>query len=212
MSAGPVSAAEHKEISSRIRERETATSGEIFAVIAGRSSDYFFVAGFFAGLWAIALGCAIALAVKFWRLDVSILTVVLGQLAGYVSLLLAFHWFPGLRMGVVPRPIAWRRASDNAQRQFLAHGVHQTKGRTGVLLFVSLAERYAEVVADSEVDAVVDQSVWNETVELLVDSAAEDRLAEGFLKAIDLAGGVLAKHFPPGPDTGNELDDRLVEI
>ena len=71
----------------------------------------------------------------------------------------------------VPRRLRYRRAHDNALKQFLARNVHITTARTGVLIFVSLAERYAEVVADSGINAKVPQETWNDIVADLVAHA-----------------------------------------
>ena len=87
-----------------------------------------------------------------------------------------------------------------------------TAARTGVLVFVSLAERYAEVVADSGIDSRVGQHVWDGVVRDLTAHAGDDRLADGFVKAIETVGTVLAEHFPASPGDTNELDDHLVEI
>ena len=46
----------------------------------------------------------------------------------------------------------------------------------------------------------------------LTAHAGDDRLADGFIKAIEQAGAVLAEHFPVTSGDSNELDDHLVEI
>ena len=127
--------------------------------------------------------------------------------------MLALLWLaPALRIHLVPRRLRYRAAHDNAMRQFLARNVHVTAARTGVLIFVSLAERYAVVLADSGIDARVDQQVWNDVVRKLTAKAAGDLLAEGFIEAVEAVGAVLAEHFPVTPGDVNELDDHLVEI
>ena len=84
--------------------------------------------------------------------------------------------------------------------------------RTGVLIFVSLDERYAEVVADSGINAKVRQDEWNAIIADLVAKAGAERLTDGFVGAIDAVGAMLAAHFPPRKRNPNELDDHLVEI
>jgi len=113
---------------------------------------------------------------------------------------------------MVPRRLRYQAAHANAIKQFLARNVHRTTARTGVLVFVSIAERYAEVVADSGIDAKVGQHVWDGVVRDLTAHAADDRLADGFVKAIEQVGSVLAEHFPVTYGDTNELDDHLVEI
>lgn len=203
---------DHARITEAIKAAESRTSGEIFAVVARQSDDYFYVAGFMAGLWSLAVGVVLAMVAYLMQFQVPLPVFVAAQLASLVTFIVMFRTFPDLRMMFVPHKIAYRRASNNAVRQFLAHGVHATAGRTGVLLYMSLAERYAEVVADSEINACVEQDAWDAMVSIMTQSAAKGDIAAGFIAAIEQSGALLARHFPPIPGDENELDDRLMEI
>jgi putative membrane protein len=207
-----ISEAEHKQISDAVRAAEKSTSGEIFTVVAQVSDDYFFVSGFFAGLWSLLLGLALIAAKWFWELEFTVEAVVAAQLVTFFVFMAVLWVFPWLRLWFVPQSIAYRRASANAVRQFLAHGIHGTTGRSGVLLFVSVAEHYAEVIADEGINAKVEQHEWNTMVAELTEHAAKGALAQGFLVAIGHAERLLAEHFPPGNEPENELDDKLVEL
>jgi putative membrane protein len=90
--------------------------------------------------------------------------------------------------------------------------VHRTAGRTGVLIFVSLTERYAEVIADVGIGSRVDPLLWEDTIRDLTAHARQEKLADGFVQAIGSVGAVLAEHFPLSPGNENELDDHLIEI
>lgn len=207
-----LAAADHDRIAQAIREAEAETSGEIYCVVAGSSDSYFYPAAFFITLAVMLASLIAAVALEYWwvsvRLPVFWAAVALALAAAWLVLLLA----PGLRMHFVPRRLRYRRAHDNALKQFLARNVHITTERTGVLVFVSLAERYAEVVADAGIDAKVPQETWNGIVAELVDHARGDRLADGFVSAIAAVGALLSTHFPHRADDANELDDHLVEI
>ncbi|MGH6763421.1 MAG: TPM domain-containing protein [Phyllobacterium sp.] len=207
-----VSNEDHARISQAIHDAESGTSGEIFAVLARRSDDYFFVAGFviFCGILLAAI--VVALAAHWYWFDISLPVFGLAMLAAFVSAALVLWFFPSLRLALVPRRIRYHRAHLNALQQFMARNVHVTTERTGILLFVSLAEHYAEVVADSGINAKVEQRDWNHIVSLLIDHAAQDRLADGFVAAIEQSGQLLTEHFPVQPDDINELENRLVEL
>ena len=104
------------------------------------------------------------------------------------------------------------RARKAAIEQFLAKGVHATRERTGVLIYVALVDHRVEVVADEGIYAKASPKVWDEAVAALVDGLRNGRAADGFVRAIELAGVVLAEHFPPRVDNPNELSDHLIEI
>jgi len=204
--------ADHDRIAEAIRAAEAETAGEIYCVVARSSDSYFYPAAFFVTLGIVVAGIIAAILLEYWwisvRLPVFWAAVVLALVAGWLVLLLV----PDLRIHFVPKRLRYQRAHDNALKQFLARNVHITTARTGVLLFVSLAERYAEVVADSGINAKVGQDTWNGIVAGLVSHARADRLADGFVEAVGVVGTLLARHFPRRADDLNELDDHLVEI
>ena len=78
----------------------------------------------------------------------------------------------------------------------MLRGIGRTEGRTGVLVFVSLAERYARIVADEAIAQRVAQADWQGAIDALIDHMREGRIADGFVEAIERCGGVLATHFP----------------
>jgi putative membrane protein len=124
---------------------------------------------------------------------------------------IALSW-PPIRFHLVPRRAGHNRAHAEAMRQFFAQGLYQTENRTGVLIFASAAERYAEIVADAGINAKVTPDVWDNAVAALVAGIRSGRPADGFIAAVEQCGAVLARHFPPGTLKRNELPNRLVEI
>jgi len=213
MAAGNVLTDKDRErVAEAIRQAEKKTSGEIYCVLARVSDSYFFPAAFFVSLSILAVSLLAALLLHHWWIAIPPFSLVATQLAALAAALLVLMLFPGLRMHLVPRSLRFRRAHDNALRQFLARNIHTTRDRTGVLIFVSLAEHYAEIVADAGINAHVPQERWNETVENLTARAAEGRLADGFVEAVQLLGAELALHFPPGEANPDELDNHLAEI
>ena len=105
-----------------------------------------------------------------------------------------------------------RQARRLAREQFYAQGLHLTRGRTGVLLFVSVAERYVEILADEGIHQRVPEGTWDRVVAEFVGRVREGRIAEGFSIAIAACGDILAAQCPREPDDRNELPDRLVQI
>lgn len=203
---------EHEAVAAAVRAAEGKTSGEIFCVVAKRSDDYFFPAAFIvtASMVALSLGLAWILHLAWYELRPT--TLVAAQVAAIACALAVLWLAPGLRIHLVPRRLRYRRAHDNAMRQFLSRNVHLTAERTGVLLFVSLAEHYAEVVADAGINRRVAQETWDGVVRDMVDHARRGAIADGFVAAVAAVGALLAEHFPVGAADANELDDHVVEI
>ncbi len=207
-----VTAQDHKRIAAAIQAAESHTNGEIHAVMARRSDDYFVASGFIVSACLILVAALIALYLdRHWHsISLSLYSLlVLGAWLVCMGLL----WFlPNARLLFIPKSMARKRAHQNAAVQFLARNMHATKNRTGVLLFVSLAERYAEVVADEGIAKFVAQSEWDGIVDVLTGHASKGNVADGFEEASVLSGALLAIHFPRTNDDANELDDHLVEL
>lgn len=201
-----ISRADKDRVSAAIARVEQTTSGEIFCVIARQCGDYRMVPLIWAALLALLVPLPIIL---FSPLPAR--WIYLAQLALFViaSLILSI---PRIRFHVVPRRMMHGQAHAEAVRQFCAQGLHKTEGRTGVLIFASEAEHYAEVIADTGIHAKVKPVVWDDAVRVLIDEIAKDRAADGFIAAIDRCGKVLAQHFPPGALNRDEIPNRVIEI
>ncbi|KAB2665776.1 TPM domain-containing protein [Brucella tritici] len=207
-----IGAEDHARIAEAIRKAETETSGEIYAVLARSSDDYFFAAGFVATCGILIASVIAAFLAHWYWFDIRLPMFGLAVLAAFLTAMLVLWFFPAIRMMLVPRRIRYKRAHLNALQQFLARNVHITEHRTGILLFVSMAEHYAEVIADAGIHARVEQDEWNAIVATLIHHASRAQVAEGFVLAIGQAGLLLEKHFPAGADNINELDDHLIEL
>ena len=197
-----------KLVADAIRAAEARTTGEIYCVIAKHASDYRLVPI----AWAAALALFVPLPLIY--LDAWPAEMIYGcQLAAFFIAALVLS-YPGLRFHIVPRKAKQDRAHAAAMRQFWAHGLDQTEHRTGVVIFASEAERYAEIIADAGIHRKVAPDVWNDAVAALIDGIKSDQPAEGFISAIEKCGAVLALHFPlpAGAKNPDTLPNRLVEI
>ncbi|MER8609390.1 MULTISPECIES: TPM domain-containing protein [unclassified Mesorhizobium] len=212
MATRPISPEDHERIADAIRAAESKTDGEIYCVVAHASDGYFFPAAFMAMLGMLVVSLAVGYGLEAWWLSIRLPHFVIAELLALASVLILLWALPALRIHLVPRRLRYQAAHANAMKQFLARNVHRTAARTGVLVFVSIAERYAEVVADSGIDSRVGQHVWDGVVRDLTAHAGDDRIADGFVRAVEAVGAVLAEHFPMSTGDSNELDDHLVEI
>jgi putative membrane protein len=193
-------------ITDAIYAAEAKTSGEMFCVIAQRSSDYRLVPVAWAALLALLVPLPL-IHFTYWSAS----TTYLVQLAVFIAATVVLS-LPAIRYRIVPGAAKRDRAHAEAMRQFLAQGLHRTANRTGVLIFASEAEHYAEIVADAGIDAKVTPEVWDRAIAALIDAIKQGRPGDGFVAAIEQCGAVLAQHFPPGAMNRDELPNRLVEL
>jgi putative membrane protein len=117
---------------------------------------------------------------------------------------------PAVRYRIVPRRTMHGRCHAEAMRQFLAQGLHLTEKRTGVLIFASVAEHYAEIVADAGINSKVEPGAWQAAIAAMIAAIRDGRPADGFIAAIEQCGAKLAQHFPPGAIKRDELPNKLV--
>ena len=198
--------ADRARVVEAIRGAESKTSGEIYCVITGASSGYRLVPL----AWAALVALTVPLPLIHFT-DWPAIVIYLLQLIAFVVTLVVLSR-PGLRYRLVPSRTKRDRAHAEGVRQFLARGLQNTEARTGVLIFVSVAERYAEILADAGIDRMVTPDVWERAVSALIQGIKSGRPADGFVAAIEQCAAVLAEHVPPGAINRDELPNAMVEM
>ncbi|MCG9917636.1 MAG: TPM domain-containing protein [Phenylobacterium sp.] len=219
-------------VKTAVRTAEARTRGELYCVIAEESSDYRETPFLWAGLTALAApailllagvevsvpdafapwtaaqaGAAVELAVR------GALTTTLALQAALFIVVAVIGALGPVRRFMTPRSVKLERARRHAQELFLARNLHQTRERTGVLIFVSLAEHAAELIADEGIAAVVAQSRWDGAMAALIAEAKAGRTGAGLVAAVSQVGDILAEHFPANAqDNPNELPDGVIQI
>jgi putative membrane protein len=221
----------YDRVAEAIRAAETRTSGEIFCVMARRVSAYRDISLGWAAAAALILPLGLipfgfeaawvpGLGSSWEAAHLASRDVTVGQALGAYALIQATVFLivllvtsiPAVSRIVTPRSIRQARVRKAALQQFLAHGLHVTEARTGVLIFAALGDHQVEVVADAGIHSKVDQAVWADAVEVLAKGLKRGDPAGGFVDAIALCSAVLAEHFPPAPRNPNEVEDKLVVI
>ncbi len=201
-----ISADDQRRIAEAIQHAEAATSGEIVCVLSHAASDYAEIPL----LWSVFLALALPwplITFTHW----SVQHIYLVQLAVFLAAGLALTQ-QRLRLLLVPRRILRARAHAAALEQFELRHVSHTAARTGILIFVSLAERYVRIIADTGIAAKIPQDEWQSIVDALIGEARAGRVVEGFISAIAACGSRLAAHFPADRNQKNQLPDRIYFI
>jgi len=202
-----ISETDRQKITDAIAEAETHTAGEIVAVIAPASGSYVYAAFFWPAIVALLVPAPF-IHWTWWPIQ----TIYALQLGVFAALTLLLLLWRGLRLAVVPGSLKRQIAHRRALEQFLAQNLHTTPGRTGVLIFVSVAERYAEIVADAEIARHVDQATWRGIVDELTAKIGAGDAVAGFLSAIRAVAAPLAQHFPPGTHPHDSLPNHLIVL
>ena len=200
------SAEERATIEADITKAERDTSGEIIVVAATASAGYFAYAIMWAALLALLVPWPLIYLTN-WPVE----HIYLAQLGVFILGALLMQW-EALRFAIVPSSIKRARAHQKAVEQFLAQNLHTTKGRTGVLIYVSFAEHYVEVIADDGIYKKVPQETWSGVVNTLTTHLGRGERTQGFITAIETCGKILAKHFPPGRVDKDELPNHLIVL
>ena len=198
-----------ERVETAIADAESRTSGEIVPILVRRSSTVGHVP-----LLAFSL---------------VLLGVLLSDLPVYLSRLGGPHWVWltvswglafGLAVALSRLDVTQRLLTSQADQiqqvemraevEFYEHGVGRTEGHTGILLYVSLMEHRAVVLADQAIAEKVDGQVWQELVDLMIQGVKRGDFADGMTQAIQRCGDLLSPHFPGPEGDVNELRDHLV--
>ena len=221
-----LSEADHLAVSAAVAAAEEQSAGEIVTIISGESNSFHDVALLWSALVAFAALAVLALFPDFylglidrllgnwaseWSARHVLLLALTAATAKFLAMWLLQLWKP-LRLALVPGPLKHARVRDRAVRYFKVGAERRTHGRTGILIYLSLAEHRAEIVADAAIADKVAPEVWGEAMAALIAEIRAGRPGAGMVAAVEQVGAVLAQHFPRADDDKNELPDRLIEL
>lgn len=191
-------------VAAAIQNVERETDAELVTVLAARADNYSYIPLLWAGILALLLP-GVANYVGGWlSADLLLLT----QWGMFIALSLLFR-LPGISTRLIPRQVRYWRASNLARRQFLEQNLHHTEGGTGMLIFVSEAERYVEILVDRGIARKLDNTVWEDIVADFTARVRQGRTREGFLECIAACGQLLKSHVPATHER-NELPNHLI--
>lgn len=198
-----------KRIEEAVARAEAGTSGEIVPYIAWQSDSYPEAHWQGAALGAAGACLAVFLFDRYNPLWHPLGFILAGVLAGAALGALAGRFLPPLRRRLIGRERLGAMVQRRAHEVFLHQELFKTAERTGILLFVSLFERQAAVVADSGISAKVAAGDWDRAAALIADGARDNALPEGLAGAAGLCHEVLLKAgFTARAGDRNELPDR----
>ena len=221
-----LSEADFDAVSRAVAAAEANTAGEIVTVVADRSDGYTDVAL----VWSVGVAfTAIAVLTFFPNFYLDKIDWVLGTwnnawtpreifgLALFVGIVkfagmwLIQLWQP-LKFWLIPGPIKSHRAYHRALAIFRVGAQGRTSGKTGILIYLSMREHRAEIVADEAITSKVAPEAWGEAMAAMLAELKRGQVGAGMAAAVERVGRILAEHLPRRADDVNELPDRLIEL
>lgn len=221
-----LSHADHARISAAVHAAEQHSAGEIVTIVTDRSDGYTDIALAWAVLAAFTALTALSIFPDFFlglydrimghwdRAWTPAAVLTLGAsfaILKFLGVLLIQLW-PPVKWVLIPGHIKAARVRARAITCFKVGAERRTDGHTGILIYVSLREHRAEIVADSAIAAQVSPEIWGEAMAAMLGHIRGGNLADGMIAAVGKVGAVLAEHFPRAENDRNELPDRLIEV
>lgn len=197
---------EMQQVESAVKRIEARTQGEIVPVLVECSDVYSGARWRFAILFALVVTYLASLGFHDPRFGfhyffaAEIVLIVVGLL------LTRINWLMQL---LVDDATTQEEVQQRARQFFHDRGLHATRARTGILIFVSRLERRIEILADSGIHAHVGEAFWRQIVELMLPMVQQGKFSEAFLAALERCEEPLARHFPKQSDDVNELPDSV---
>jgi putative membrane protein len=197
---------EQDRIQQTVIAAEKNTSGEIVPMIVSASGRYAEVE-----LSGLVIGLLLGtLAALLWHdpwgsVQIYLFWPVVGAILGFVICSI-----PSLKRRMISKDRIADAVHTRSLAAFTGQGLHHTRAETGILIFVSLLEHRVVVLADRGINEKVDPGTWNEIVNTITESLKSGNGCEGFCKAIERCGEILAQHFPRSADDRDELPNKLV--
>lgn len=197
---------EQRTVAEAIARVERDTDTELVTVLAARADDYAYIPL----LWASLLALVVPGVVHYLSGWLTLHSLLLVQWGTFVVLCLLFK-IPKVTTHLIPRSVRHWRASNLARRQFLEQNLHHTVGGTGILIFVSEAERYVEILVDQGISTRLDNAHWDAIVAAFTQRVKQGQTLQGFVTCVEACGELLKLHIPV-THVRNELPNRLVVL
>jgi len=194
-------------VRSCVAEVEKSTSGEIVPMVVSRSHAYARAEAL--GAAPVGMLAAYAACLILGATDMTAYAVAF--VACYLAAFVILARFPALKRPFISRAEMDEEVREGALNAFHEHGLHRTRDATGILIYVSVFERRAWILADHGINAKVEQAEWSGIVDGLTAGIKAGRPADALCEAVRACGALVAERFPVRSDDVNELPDLVVE-
>ncbi|MEO7496263.1 MAG: TPM domain-containing protein [Massilia sp.] len=110
----------------------------------------------------------------------------------------------------MPGELVWHEVSNRkrALALFAEYGVWDTEDNCGVLIYINLAERKVDIVADRAINRRIEPATWQSICNAMTSGFALGQFHDSTLAAVEQVNALLRQHFPAEGARANELPDR----
>jgi putative membrane protein len=196
-----------QEISKEIENLELQSSAELVAVVTKRSASYKYISSLLSITFLAFLSIILVIFTQ-----ISSLFLLEIQLFTFMILYLVFEKFDNIIMLLLPKTYKYNISKEYANKQFSNLGLNRTKTNQALMFFVSLDEKYVEIIADETISDKISNEYFQEIVNEFIIDVKNNQLSNGYLKAIHACSHKLIQEFPIQANDKNELTNDVIEL
>jgi putative membrane protein len=141
-------------------------------------------------------------------LALSAYAVVQAALFAAVALIVSI---PAVRRALTPAFLKRHRTGQSARHHFAALAARLGPDTPYVLIYASHRDRRVEIIASEAACRAEGDTPWRDAANVLTASLRQHRAGDGFVRAVEICGAALARHFPPAGEKRNALPDTVLE-
>lgn len=196
---------EKELISKEIENLEKKSSVELVAVVTKRSSNYKVASSMIAMFLLFCISCGLV-----FSENISTFELVQIQVLIFFGFYLFFEKFKNSFFKLLPKSYKYQIASENANKQF--YNLQFDKTKHAIMFFVSFDEKYVEIITDKNISEIIPNTHWKFIIDEFINDIKEEKVFEGYLKAIQACSSILIKEFPIQENDKNELPNEVIEL
>jgi putative membrane protein len=203
---------EQQKIRKAVQNAERKTSGELVPMLVCDSHSYPLAAVRGGGLVALILSILLTetVAGMFW-LHASNMWI-------FLCLFFPLYWLANMLISknpVLKRPFLFNDEMNTevqhaALAAFFKEHLYKTRDDNGILIYISLLEHRAWILADSGINERIESEEWDAAMQVITNGIKEDHACDSLCQAIEMIGTILESEFPVRDDDQNELHDLII--
>jgi putative membrane protein len=197
---------EQNKIKEAIESFESKSDAEIVTVIAKQSDEYLYIPTLWAGVLAF-----LSPYIYLFFGSLTQKEIALVQLLSFFILATITRLKP-IKMVLVPASIKRKRSTNRANAKFVELLQQNSQQNGLVMLYVSEAEKYVQILTDATIAQKVDNGQWSESVENFIARVKEGNIAQGYLETIAKTSELLIELFPKTKEDRDTLPNHLILI